>query len=126
MNADYNLFDKLEWRVFIISGTIRMNWPLVVKWMFHNGWFDYVTAEKCAKIGLVEVILWMWIHRFPFCELDQAGYDPTIQKYFCCWRDIWSLNTLAITDHYGDYDPNKALFKIKVYARHRESYKHFL
>ena len=40
MNADYNLFDKSEWRVYIISGAIRMNRPLVVEWMFCNGWFD--------------------------------------------------------------------------------------
>jgi hypothetical protein len=122
MNADYNLFRQSDWRVYLISGAIRMNQPSVVKWMFRNGWFDYVTAEKCAKIGLVEVILWMWIHRFPFC----AGYDPTIKKYFCRQGDIWYINTREIEDHYDDRNPNKANFRTKVYGRNRESYKHVL
>jgi hypothetical protein len=126
MNADYDLFDKSEWRVYLISGAIRMNRPSVVKWMFHNGWFDYVTAEKCARVGLVEVILWMWIQRFPFCEVNQAGYDPTIRKYFSCWQDIWSLNTTAITDHYSDYSSNKKLFIIKVSGRSWETENHVL
>jgi hypothetical protein len=113
--------------VFIISGAIRMNQPSVVKWMFHNGWFDYVTAEKCAKIGLVEVILWMWIHRFPFCEVDEAGYDPTIRKYFCRCGDIWYLNTREIVDHYDNRNTyNKADFRTKVYGHDKESYKHVL
>jgi hypothetical protein len=94
--------------------------------MFHNGWFDYVTAEKCAKIGLVEVILWMWIHRFPFCEVDQAGNDPTIRKYFSRSMDIWSLNTTAITDHYSDYNPSKKLFIMKVSGCRWETAKHNL
>jgi hypothetical protein len=122
MNADYNLFRELDWRVFFISGAIRMNQPSVVKWMFRKGWFDYVTAEKCTKIGLVEVILWMWIHRFPFC----AGYDPTIRKYFCRSGDIWYLDTLEIDDHYHRYNSHKADFTTKVYGRDNESYKHVL
>jgi hypothetical protein len=71
MNADY-----------IISGAIRMNRPLVVQWMFSNGWFNYVMADKCAKMGLVEVILWMWIRTFPFLDENEDEYDPTLLNYF--------------------------------------------
>jgi hypothetical protein len=127
MNADYNLFDKSEWRVYLISGAIRMNRPLVVEWMFCNGWFDYITAHKCAKMGLVEVILWMWIRTFPFLDDNEDEYDPTLLNYFWVKGDIWSLDIQAII---GSYDNSlrrqQRFFVGKVYVRVMESYKHVL
>jgi hypothetical protein len=126
MNADYNLFDKLEWRVYIISGAIRMNRPLVVEWMLFNGWFDYITADKCAKMGLVEVILWMWIRMFPFLDENEDEYDPKLLNYFWVKGDIWSLNTQAIINTYDNCLPSRTTFEVKVYSRLRESYEHVL
>jgi hypothetical protein len=122
MNADYNLFDKLGWRVYIISGAIRMNRPLVVEWMFSNGWFDYVMADKCAKMGLVEVILWMWVCTFPFLDEKEDEYDPTLLNYFWVKGDIWSLNIQAIINTYDRLLCNKTFFVCKVYSCLRESY----
>jgi hypothetical protein len=126
MNADYNLFDKSEWRVYIISGAIRMNRPLVVEWMFSNGWFNYVTADKCAKMGLVEVILWMWIRTFPFLDENEDEYDPTLLNYFWVKGDIWSINIQAIINTYDRWLRNQTTFVHKVYFRLRESYEHVL
>jgi hypothetical protein len=126
MNADYNLFDKSEWRLYIISGAIRMNRPLVVEWMFCNGWFDYVTAEKCAKMGLVEVILWMWIRTFPFLDENEDEYDPKLLNYFWVKGDIWSLNTQAIIKTYDYSVLSRTNFEVKVYSCLKESYKHVL
>jgi hypothetical protein len=126
MNADYNLFDKSEWRVYLISGAIRMNRPLVVEWMFSNGWFDYVTADKCAEMGLVEVILWMWIRTFPFLDENEDEYDPNLINYFWVKGDIWSFDTQAIirTKDYT-YLPTTR-FEVKVNSRLRESHEHVL
>jgi hypothetical protein len=126
LNADYHLFDKSEWRVYLISGAIRMNRPLVVEWMFSNGWFDYVTADKCAGMGLVEVILWMWIRMFPFLDENEDEYDPTLLNYFWVKGDIWSFNARAIMrTRYYTYLPSKQ-FEVEVYSRLKESYEHVL
>jgi hypothetical protein len=130
MNADYNIFDKSEWRVYLISGAIRMNRPLVVEWMFSNGWFDYVTADKCAEKGLVEVILWMWIHTFPFLDENEDKYDPNLINYFGVKGDIWSFDTGAVIRTYDyTYLPTmylQTMFEVKVCSRLRESHEHVL
>ena len=74
-------FDKSEYRLYLISGAIRNNRPDVVEWMFANDWFWYVSTEKCAKHGHVEVIMWMWLHG-SFHELGSDVYDPTLAKFF--------------------------------------------
>jgi hypothetical protein len=125
MNVDYNLFDKSDWRVYIISGAIRMYQPLVVEWMFRNGWFDYVTADKCAKMGLVEVILWMWIRTFPFLDENEDEYDPTLLNYFWVKGGIWSFDTGAVIRIY-DCIYTQTMLKVKVCSRLKESHEHVL
>jgi hypothetical protein len=126
LNADYNLFDESEWRVYLISGAIRMNWPLVLEWMFSNGWFDFVTADKCAKMGLVEVILWTWIRTFPFLDEIEDKYNPNLINYFWVKGDIWSFDTQAVirTKDYT-YLPTTR-FEVKVCSHLRESHEHVL
>jgi hypothetical protein len=124
MNANYNLFHKSEWRVYLISGAIRMNRPLVVEWMFCNGWFDYITAHKCAKLGLVEVILWMWIRTFPFLDDNEDEYNPTLVNFFRKKGDIWLLNIQAIIDSYHvSLLSQQTFFVRKVYDGLMESYQ---
>jgi hypothetical protein len=74
-------FHKSEYRLCLILGAIRNNRPDVVEWMFVNNWFWYVSAEKCAKHGHVEVIMWMWLHG-SFHELGSDVYNPTLAKFF--------------------------------------------
>jgi hypothetical protein len=73
-----------------------------------------------------KLVLLMWIHRFPFCEVDQVGYDPTIRKYLSRRMDTWNLNFVAITDHYSECNPNKYFFIMKVSGHMWECYEHVL
>jgi hypothetical protein len=70
----------------------------MVNWMFANDWFWYVTADKCAKLGAVEVIVWMWLHG-SFSDLDSDDYDPTLAKYF--GGDGFTLNADEVRKHYN-------------------------
>jgi hypothetical protein len=95
-----DVFDKSEYRLYLISGAIRTNHPNVVNWMFANDWFWYVTADKCAQLGAVEVIVWMWL-RGSFSDLDSDDYDTTLAKYFD--GDGFTLKADEVRKHY-DFD----------------------
>jgi hypothetical protein len=83
-------------------------------------------SDKCAEMGLVEVILWMWIRTFPFLDENEDEYDPKLLNYYWVKGDIWSLNTQAIINTYDNCLPSRTTFEVKVYSRLRESYEHVL
>jgi len=119
-------FDKSEYRLYLISGAIRNNRPDVVEWMFANDWFLYVSADKCALHGHVDVIVWMWLHGV-FSDLESDYYDPTLAKYFI-FKEIGPLNILAVKQYVASIWPSYMFFPesatLKIETRFRECDQH--
>jgi len=74
--------------------------------MFANDWFSYVSADKCAENGHVDVIVWMWLHG-SFSDLESDYYDPTLAKYF---NENEPLNILAVKQYVSSVWPSYMIF----------------